>query len=550
MSAPTPTPSASASASASASVASSEIDEDNLVQLSENQASKKAYPPGCPVWYAFNNSNQSDGRRTLAAKCGVVSAVFIDLSTKAFVFGVVPAKAAAGSKSNVQRQIYVLEENLAYSRNCPVTVRVSEESNSKELQGVILCPRPPNKRENRALTYSVAILASADKEYSEDCAWVELGVPCELISFRSGPQSGGGVASSAAAVAAESTAMTNEKEGSRKQDGTAKSSSTSSCAINEDEDSMRQTRLDEDGLRENPPVSNGSCGQGQGQVEKKPSSGPTLVLPGGSSCRWQENSGTAVNSRNGGIVDCGAELSETMTQHQSNAEGDVPAPLTADTQQKQLNSGSDRSTLSAISQLSRSSSTPHSSANIIYQHPLRAHSGVQAEVPMNAQNPFVLATSTTPVTVSDNGERTSAFSAPNRPKPALRRWDSAPNGSDRTAIEAIRHGNTLAIDKKTTDGSASEKLRLSARWESPVMLVEKSQMQQAGDMQHDGATKICKSTPWVLSKGSQAQNPGDVQRDDAADSCIISVPLWVTASTSRNLFCKFVSLLLLRNMMK
>ena len=62
-----------------------EIDEANLIELSESQAATKPYPPGCLIWYNLQRSTNV----RMSAKQGVVDAIFIDLISRNFVCKVV-----------------------------------------------------------------------------------------------------------------------------------------------------------------------------------------------------------------------------------------------------------------------------------------------------------------------------------------------------------------------------------------------------------------------------------------------------------------------------
>jgi len=152
----------SATSSTATNQTSNIIDEDDLQKLSDKNAAKRKYPPGCPVWYNF----QITSKTCLDANFGIVKAVYTNLESGGFIYRV--SKAEQGDN----KKHYFLEDDLVFALNCPVSVKV----NNKDVDAVIVCPKPGTSERKLSYTVQYILVGNAIQ--------IETGVDNELISFR------------------------------------------------------------------------------------------------------------------------------------------------------------------------------------------------------------------------------------------------------------------------------------------------------------------------------------------------------------------------------
>lgn len=138
------------------------IDEDDLQKLSDKNAAKRKYPPGCPVWYNF----QITSKTCLDANFGIVKAVYMNIESGGFIYRV--SKAESGDN----KKHYFLEDELVFALNCPVSVKV----NNEDVDAVIVCPKPGTSERKLSYTVQYILVGNAIQ--------IETGVDYELISFR------------------------------------------------------------------------------------------------------------------------------------------------------------------------------------------------------------------------------------------------------------------------------------------------------------------------------------------------------------------------------
>ena len=152
-----------------------DIDEDDLQVLSLKHATKRKFPPTCPVWYSLVKLSQT----SLDARVGVVRNVYTNLATGGFVYGVMPVQNDAdGGNVDVTPaeggdETFFLEDRLTFAMNCPVTVKgVVKDDPNTQINGTVISPKPGG------LAYSVKLLLGGNG------IRLEIGVDGNKVSFR------------------------------------------------------------------------------------------------------------------------------------------------------------------------------------------------------------------------------------------------------------------------------------------------------------------------------------------------------------------------------